>query len=55
MMELQMTSGTVVNGFGSWQALGSGIPNGEVNAIETSPNGDVFHGGSFSQAGGISA
>ena len=47
--------GTAVNGFGIWESLGSGIPNGVVNAVATSTNGNIYNGGDFSHAGSIAA
>ncbi|WP_010521016.1 PQQ-dependent sugar dehydrogenase [Aquimarina agarivorans] len=46
--------GNNVEGEGNWNNLDNGISNGEVNAIAVAPNGDVYHGGSFNQAGSIS-
>jgi len=48
------TPGTAVNGIGQWNSLNQGIPNGIVQAIATDTNGDVYHAGTFNQAGNIS-
>ncbi|AXT49992.1 T9SS C-terminal target domain-containing protein [Aquimarina sp. BL5] len=48
-------SGTAVNGIGRWEELNQGIPNGIVQSVVTDTNGDVFHAGTFSQAGNITA
>ncbi len=48
-------SGTAVNGIGQWSTLNEGVINGIVNDIVTAPNGNVYHAGTFSQAGTISA
>ncbi|MFV9549841.1 PQQ-dependent sugar dehydrogenase [Algibacter sp. PT7-4] len=48
-------SGTVVNGIGQWSPLNEGVTNGIINTIVTAPNGNVYHGGSFNNAGTISA
>ncbi|MBW1295150.1 PQQ-dependent sugar dehydrogenase [Aquimarina litoralis] len=48
-------SGTAVNGIGEWSSLNQGIPNGLVQAIATDTNGDVYHAGTFTEAGTISA
>lgn len=47
--------GVAVNGIGTWQPLNEGIINGEVNAIATSANGNIYHGGNFNMAGTITA
>ncbi|MDO7875411.1 T9SS type A sorting domain-containing protein [Hymenobacter sp. ASUV-10] len=42
----------------SWSSLGAGTANGIVGWVEAlavAPNGDVYAGGDFSQAGGVSA
>lgn len=39
---------------GTWATLGSGL-NGTVNTIVASANGDLYVGGSFTEAGGITA
>lgn len=49
------SSGTAVNGIGKWNMLNEGVINGIVNDIATAPNGNVYHAGTFSQAGTISA
>lgn len=48
-------SGTAVNGIGEWNPLNQGISNGIVQAIATDTNGDVYHGGTFAEAGNINA
>ncbi|WP_299247739.1 PQQ-dependent sugar dehydrogenase [uncultured Aquimarina sp.] len=48
-------SGTAVNGIGQWEELNQGIPNGIVQSVVTDTNGDVFHAGTFNQAGNITA
>lgn len=48
-------SGTAVNGIGRWEELNQGIPNGIVQSVVTDTNGDVFHAGTFNQAGNITA
>ncbi|WP_298531180.1 PQQ-dependent sugar dehydrogenase [uncultured Algibacter sp.] len=48
------SSANQVNGIGAWNNLQEGI-NGVVRAIETSPNGNVYFGGTFNQAGSINA
>ncbi len=48
-------SGTAVNGLGIWKPLDEGVINGQVQAIAMSTNGNIFHGGSFSQVGTIIA
>ncbi|GAA4965698.1 PQQ-dependent sugar dehydrogenase [Algibacter aquimarinus] len=50
-----LPSGNTVNGIGQWSNLDEGIINGSVEAIVTAPNGNVYHGGNFSNAGNISA
>ncbi|MBT8304030.1 MAG: PQQ-dependent sugar dehydrogenase, partial [Bacteroidia bacterium] len=46
----------VVDGFGQWLGLeGGDINNGEVFAVKSNSNGDVYHGGNFSQAGAVNA
>jgi len=47
--------GIAINGFGTWESLGEGISNGEVNAVATSPDGNIYVGGTFSQAGSVNA
>jgi len=47
--------GVAINGIGEWQPLNEGVINGEVNAIVTSANGNVYHGGNFNTAGTITA
>ncbi len=47
--------GNQLSGEGDWSSLGNGVPNGEVNAIVKTSNGDIFHGGSFTLAGNIMA
>src|SRR5207244_7736845 len=42
------------SGSSQWSALGSGVPGGSVNALATSGS-DVYVGGGFSTAGGVSA
>ncbi len=49
------SSGTAVNGIGKWNTLNEGVINGIVNDVVTAPNGNVYHAGTFSQAGTISA
>ncbi|MEQ8703160.1 MAG: HYR domain-containing protein [Phaeodactylibacter sp.] len=39
---------------GTWSALGSGL-NNKVNTIAVAANGDLYVGGAFTEAGGISA
>ncbi|WP_378173282.1 PQQ-dependent sugar dehydrogenase [Aquimarina sp. SS2-1] len=48
-------SGTAVNGIGRWENLNQGIPNGMVQSVVTDTNGDVYHAGTFNQAGNITA
>jgi len=48
-------SGTAVSGIGTWDVLDQGIPNGVVRSVVTAANGDVYHAGTFSQAGNITA
>ncbi|OEK09795.1 glucose dehydrogenase [Flavivirga aquatica] len=48
-------SGIAVNGTGKWESLNQGIPNGNVNAIVTAPNGNIYHSGNFNTAGNITA
>ncbi|WP_299252024.1 PQQ-dependent sugar dehydrogenase [uncultured Aquimarina sp.] len=48
-------SGTAVNGIGQWEELNQGIPNGIVQSVVTDTNGDVYHAGTFTQAGNITA
>jgi len=38
-----------------WQALGSGIDDGTVEAVLELPNGDIVVGGTFTSAGGVAA
>ncbi|GAB1858300.1 hypothetical protein MHTCC0001_31370 [Flavobacteriaceae bacterium MHTCC 0001] len=45
---------TAINGIGTWSNLQQGI-SGTVNAIDTSPNGNVYVGGTFNTAGNSSA
>ncbi|PQJ78990.1 PQQ-dependent sugar dehydrogenase [Polaribacter porphyrae] len=47
--------GVAVNGIGDWQPLDKGVINGQVNAIATGANGNVYHGGTFNKAGNITA
>jgi glucose/arabinose dehydrogenase len=47
--------GVAVNGVGEWQPLNEGVINGEVNAIATNANGNIYHGGTFKKAGNIAA
>ncbi|WP_010182200.1 PQQ-dependent sugar dehydrogenase [Aquimarina agarilytica] len=47
--------GNQLSGEGDWSNLGNGIPNGEVNTIVETSNGDIFHGGNFTLAGNITA
>lgn len=47
-------SGVAVDGIGSWEALEEGI-NGTVQALATGTDGQVYYGGSFSQAGTATA
>mgnify|MGYP003663530367 CR=1 FL=1 len=46
------SSAVAVNGIGKWESLLEGT-DGEVNAVETSTNGNVYFGGNFSNAGNI--
>ncbi len=39
----------------AWQALGSGVDGGVVNAVATTKNGEIFAGGNFTKAGGGAA
>lgn len=48
-------SATAVDGIGVWNVLDQGIPNGEVRSIVSAANGDVYHAGTFNQAGSIVA
>lgn len=48
-------NGVAVNGIGEWQNLNEGITNGEVFAIAVGSNGNIYHAGSFNQAGTITA
>lgn len=48
------SSGVPVDGIGVWSAMDQGI-EGTVQAIEASPDGTVYYGGDFSQAGGVNA
>lgn len=47
-------SGIPIDGAGSWSSLDSGT-NGLVQTLATDDEGNVYHGGSFSQAGDIVA
>ncbi|MBQ4805757.1 PQQ-dependent sugar dehydrogenase [Aquimarina sp. MMG015] len=49
------TPGTAISGIGQWQSLNQGVPNGVIQAIVTDTNGDVYHSGTFSEVGNISA
>ena len=49
------SSGTVVNGVGSWQELDVDSVNGQVFAIAPTTNGNVYFGGSFNQVGSLTA
>ncbi|MBL8754257.1 MAG: hypothetical protein JNK15_13225 [Planctomycetes bacterium] len=40
---------------GTWSALSSGMPTGDVLALQTATNGDLYAGGHFFQAGGVPA
>lgn len=48
-------SGTAVNGIGAWNELNEGISNGIIHDIVTSANGNIYHAGTFNQAGNVSA
>ena len=45
--------GANVNGVGKWNSLQSGT-NGIINTLALSPDGDIYVGGNFTEAGGIS-
>ncbi|MFP4844847.1 PQQ-dependent sugar dehydrogenase [Winogradskyella sp. PE311] len=47
-------SGQAVNGIGVWSELNNQSVSGEVNAIATASNGNVYHGGNFSLSGSSS-
>jgi len=49
------STGTAVNGVGSWEELDPELINGQVFAIANASNGDVYLGGSFNQIGNTSA
>lgn len=49
------SQGTVINGIGEWNSLDQGVINGVVHAIASDNNGNIFHGGSFSEVGTITA
>jgi len=47
------SSGTIVSGVGSWEELDEDFLNGQVFDIARASNGNIYFGGSFSQAGNI--
>lgn len=49
------SSGTVVNGVGSWQELDVDSLNGQVFAVTSTANGNIYFGGSFNQVGSLTA
>ncbi len=49
------SSGTVVNGVGSWQELDVDSLNGQVFAVAPATNGNIYFGGSFNQAGSFNS
>ncbi|MCU0390524.1 MAG: PQQ-dependent sugar dehydrogenase [Thermoflexibacter sp.] len=46
--------GNVINGIGTWSAMNNGV-NGTVRAVATDTNGNVYVGGTFTNAGNIAA
>ncbi len=49
------SSGTAVNGVGSWQELDVDSLNGQVFAVTSTANGNIYFGGSFNQVGSLTA
>ncbi len=47
--------GTAINGVGIWRSLDEGVINGQVQAIATSADGNIYHAGAFNQVGTITA
>ncbi|KAA1247214.1 PQQ-dependent sugar dehydrogenase [Aquimarina sp. RZ0] len=46
-------SATAVDGIGEWSSLNQGVTMGTVQAVATDADGNVYHGGTFDQAGTI--